>query len=87
MKAVILEKIVGLKENKRPLKLVELTKPAIRDKEILVKISACGVCHTELDEIEGRTPPVSFPIILGHQVVGVVADCGRNAKTRRHDFG
>jgi propanol-preferring alcohol dehydrogenase len=80
MKAVILEKIVGLKENKRPLKLVELTKPAIRDKEILVKMSACGVCHTELDEIEGRTPPVSFPIILGHQVVGVVADRGRNAK-------
>jgi Zn-dependent alcohol dehydrogenases len=80
MKAVILEKIVGLKENKRPLKLVELTKPAIRDKEILVKISACGVCHTELDEIEGRTLPVSFPIILGHQIVGFVVDRGRNAK-------
>ena len=80
MKAVILEKITSFKENKQPLKLVELPKPAIREKEILVKISACGVCHTELDEIEGRTPPVSFPIILGHQIVGVVADRGRNAK-------
>jgi propanol-preferring alcohol dehydrogenase len=80
MKAVILEKITSLKKNKRPLKLVELTKPAIRDKEILVKISACGVCHTELDEIEGRTPPASFPIILGHQIVGTVVDRGLNAR-------
>ena len=85
MKAVILEKIVSLKENKQPLRQVELSKPAIRDKEILVKISACGVCHTELDEIEGRTPPVSFPIILGHQIVGFVADRGRSAKKFKLD--
>ena len=38
--------------------------------EILVKVTACGVCHTELDEIEGRTPPPRFPIVPGHQVVG-----------------
>jgi len=80
MKALILEKITSLKKNKRPLKLVELTKPAIRDSEILVKISACGVCHTELDEIEGRTPPPHFPVILGHQIVGTVADRGGDAK-------
>ena len=80
MKAVILEKITSLKKNKRPLKLVELSEPVIGNKEILVKISACGVCHTELDEIEGRTPPGSFPIILGHQIVGFVADRGRNAR-------
>jgi len=80
MKAVILEKITSLKENEQPLKLVELSEPVIGDKEILVKVSACGVCHTELDEIEGRTPPVSFPIILGHQIVGFVADRGRNAR-------
>ena len=54
MKAVILEKITSLKENEQPLKLVELSEPVIGDKEILVKVSACGVCHTELDEIEGR---------------------------------
>ena len=80
MKAVILEKITSFKKNKQPLKLVELSEPVIGDKEILVKVSACGVCHTELDEIEGRTPPVSFPIVLGHQIVGVVVERGRNAK-------
>ena len=40
--------------------------------EILIRISACGVCHTELDEIECRTPPPHLPIILGHQAVGKV---------------
>ena len=80
MKAAILEKITNLKENKQPLKLVEVPEPVIRDDEILVKISACGVCHTELDEIEGRTPPPKLPVIPGHQVVGYVADRGRFAQ-------
>ena len=44
--------------------------------EVLIRVSACGVCHTELDEIEGRTPPPSLPVILGHQVVGHVVQCG-----------
>jgi propanol-preferring alcohol dehydrogenase len=52
--------------------------PVPREHEILLSISACGVCHTELDEIEGRTPPPQLPIVLGHQVVGHVAECGSN---------
>jgi propanol-preferring alcohol dehydrogenase len=51
----------------------------------LVKISSCGVCHTELDEIEGRTAPSTFPIILGHQIVGRVDKVGSNA--RKFDIG
>ncbi|MCX5849165.1 MAG: zinc-dependent alcohol dehydrogenase family protein [Deltaproteobacteria bacterium] len=80
MKAAILEKITSLKENKQPLKMVELPEPVIGDVEILVKISACGVCHTELDEIEGRTPPPKLPVILGHQVIGVVTYRGKRAQ-------
>jgi propanol-preferring alcohol dehydrogenase len=44
-----------------------------------VRVSACGVCHTELDEIEGRTPPTKFPIVLGHQVVGHIEKVGSRA--------
>ncbi|MGD0021150.1 MAG: zinc-dependent alcohol dehydrogenase family protein [Smithellaceae bacterium] len=80
MKAVILEEITSFKKNKQPLKLVELSEPVIGNKEILVKVSACGVCHTELDEIEGRTPPPQLPVVLGHQIVGIVVECGKNAK-------
>ncbi|MCK4697082.1 MAG: alcohol dehydrogenase catalytic domain-containing protein, partial [Dehalococcoidia bacterium] len=69
MKAQILKEITPV-EN-RPLELVYLPAPQPRSKEILVRISACGVCHTELDEIEGRLQP-KLPIILGHEIIGKV---------------
>lgn len=80
MKAAILEKITDLTKNRQPLKMVELPEPAVGDGEILVKISACGICHTELDEIEGRTPPPKLPVVPGHQAVGIVAGRGSLAK-------
>ncbi|HUN54125.1 MAG TPA: zinc-dependent alcohol dehydrogenase family protein [Smithella sp.] len=80
MKAAILEKITNLKENKQPLKIVEMPPPAAGEGEILIRISVCGVCHTEIDEIEGRTPPPGLPVILGHQAVGVVAGRGKLAQ-------
>ena len=80
MKAAILEKITSLKVNKEPLKITELSEPVMGEGDILVKISVCGVCHTELDEIEGRTPPSRLPAILGHQAVGIVAKRGTLAQ-------
>ena len=80
MKAAILEKIASLKENKEPLKIAEVPEPSIDDGGILIKVAACGVCHTEIDEIEGRTPPPALPVILGHQAVGIVAEQGRLAR-------
>ncbi|MEN6467549.1 MAG: alcohol dehydrogenase catalytic domain-containing protein, partial [Smithella sp.] len=79
MKAAVLEKITSVRENPQPLSFVELPEPVPAERQILVRVSACGVCHTELDEIEGRTPPSSFPFILGHQIVGVVVDRGPQA--------
>ena len=55
MKAMILNKICDLRENKNPLELVEVPSPEPKEDEILIKVSRCGVCHTELDEIEGTT--------------------------------
>ncbi|HEX9666147.1 MAG TPA: zinc-dependent alcohol dehydrogenase family protein [Thermodesulfobacteriota bacterium] len=78
MKAMVLNKIDRLEDNKKPLKLINLPKPTPGEKEILVRNLACGVCHTELDEIEGRTPPHKLPIVLGHQVVGTVEKTGSN---------
>jgi alcohol dehydrogenase, propanol-preferring len=83
MKAMVLSKIVSLDETATPLALMELPDPVPRDNEILVKVSACGVCHTELDEIEGRTPPPRLPVVPGHQVVGRVARAGPAAKKFR----
>ncbi len=80
MKAMVLNHLCNLKENKNPLEWVEIPKPEPRADEIRIKVSVCGVCHTELDEIEGRTPPPRFPVVLGHQVVGRVEKLGDKAK-------
>jgi propanol-preferring alcohol dehydrogenase len=77
MRAMVLEALVSLAQNRTPLALAELPDPVPGEKEILVKVSVCGVCHTELDEIEGRTPPPILPMVLGHQVVGRVEETGR----------
>ena len=76
MKAMVLNQIGAIAHNKNPLTRVDMPEPVPRDNEILIKVSTCGVCHTELDEIEGRTPPPQLPVILGHQVVGRVVACG-----------
>ena len=76
---MILENIGSMLENKTPLSLVEMTPPVPHGDDLLVKVSACGVCHTELDEIEGRTPPSTLPMIPGHQVVGHVHGLGPDA--------
>lgn len=80
MKAMILKRITDLALDRSPLEPVDLPVPVPHRNEILVKVSACGVCHTELDEIEGRTPPSKFPIIPGHQIVGRVERGGDKAK-------
>jgi len=74
---MVLEKVLPVKD--RSLKLVDLPVPTPGSKQILVKVSACGVCHTELDEIEGRLSPSIFPIILGHEIVGRVERLGDTA--------
>lgn len=78
MKAMVLSKLCDLKIGSRPLELAELPVPEPGNRDLLLKVSACGVCHTELDEIEGRTPP-RLPVILGHQVVGRVVAAGSEA--------
>ncbi len=76
MKAMVLKKTSDLTENRSPLEPVDLPVPVPTEHEILIKVSVCGVCHTELDEIEGRTPPTKLPIIPGHQIVGRVVQGG-----------
>ncbi|BAI81383.1 alcohol dehydrogenase, zinc-binding [Deferribacter desulfuricans SSM1] len=76
MKALVIDKLCNVLEEEQPLTLVDLPIPEVGRNEILVEVSACGVCHTELDEIEGRTPPPVLPVIPGHQIVGRVVRKG-----------
>ena len=80
MKAMVLDKLGLVEDNQAPLRLVDLPDPVPAEKEILIRVLACGVCHTELDEIEGRTPPPRLPVVPGHQVVGRVVEAGDDAR-------
>ena len=85
MRAMVLNAVCSLDEVTEPLSLEDIPRPAPRAGELLVEVSACGVCHTELDEIEGRTPPPSLPVVPGHEVVGRVVEVGEGCS--RHAVG
>ena len=79
MKAMILNRISLVEKNNSPLDMVHISRPIPNKNEVRIKISVCGVCHTELDEIEGRLRLKKLPIVLGHQVVGLVEKLGPGA--------
>lgn len=87
MKAMVLDQICDLSENRKPLRAVEMPDPEPGDKQIRIRIAACGVCHTELDEIEGRTPPPKFPVVFGHEVVGRVDRLGPGVSSWKRPTG
>jgi propanol-preferring alcohol dehydrogenase len=58
------------------LVLEERPDPVPAAGEVLIRVSVCGVCRTDLDVVDGRLEPSHFPIIPGHQVVGRIAECG-----------
>ncbi len=77
MKAMVLTQTASLDDVPNPLRLIELETPTPGDNELLIRVSACGVCHTELDEIEGRLTPPQLPVVPGHEVAGRVTQRGK----------
>jgi 2-desacetyl-2-hydroxyethyl bacteriochlorophyllide A dehydrogenase len=61
-----------------PLQAVEIPDPQPADGEVLVRIRAAGLCHTDISFIDGDVPgmPTHTPIVLGHEVAGVVEGLG-----------
>jgi alcohol dehydrogenase, propanol-preferring len=80
MKAMLLESLGDVTPLQPPLKLVQHPEPTLNPGEVLLRVTRCGVCHTELDEIEGRMPPPQLPVIPGHQVVGVIEEGGNKGQ-------
>lgn len=77
MKAAVL-KAIG-----QPLRIEEVDKPEAGEGEVLIKIEASGVCHSDLHLADGDWPgalsTVTEPLILGHEIVGIVEAVGPNA--------
>ena len=85
MRAMLLSATGSLDHNPAPLEVVDMIRPEPGRGEILIEVAVCGVCHTELDEIEGRTKPPRLPVVPGHEIVGRVAALGVGSK--RHEIG
>jgi propanol-preferring alcohol dehydrogenase len=74
MKAMVLER-VG-----EPLRLLDLPVPRPGIGQILIKVKACGICRTDLHVLEGDLKNPKLPLILGHEIVGVVAEMGEGVE-------
>lgn len=79
MNAAVITEIRTITDDVEPVVHRYMPDPEPQAGEILLRVHVCGVCHTELDEIEGRTPPPLLPMIPGHQVVGEVIGAGPGA--------
>ncbi len=83
MRAWQLHRVSDLRKEQKPLVISDVPSPNPKPGEVLIEVSCCGICHTELDEIEGRTPPPNYPVIPGHQVVGKVIKLGTDVTLHR----
>ncbi len=85
MRAMVLTRIAPVGPDGAGLEAAELPRPEPGPGEIRIRISVCGVCHTELDEIEGRTAPPALPVVPGHEVVGHVDALGPGCSGRHRE--
>src|SRR3990170_4565120 len=83
MQAMVLTKPERIE--KHPLQLKDVPLPEIGLKDILVRVQACGICHTDLHTVEGELPLPKLPLIPGHQIVGIVEKKG--TEVRRFNLG
>jgi S-(hydroxymethyl)glutathione dehydrogenase/alcohol dehydrogenase len=65
----------------RPLEVVTVQLDRPGPGEVLVKIKATGLCHSDLGALEGKAPRFGFPMVLGHEGAGVVVECGAGVGT------
>lgn len=83
MRALVLETAAPIERN--PLRETDLPIPQPGPREVRVRISACGLCHTDLHTVEGDLPAHKRPVIPGHQIVGRVEAIG--SAVRDHKEG
>ncbi len=82
MRALVLSRLAAIEDG--PLEYKDFDDPMVGPDEVLLRVSACGVCHSNLHLVEGDLKiygvPAMLPIVPGHEVVGVVAGIGHAVK-------
>ena len=76
---------IFLSASRAPMEIREVAKPEPGDDEVLVKVSGCGVCHTDIGFwMQGVPTKKELPLILGHEIAGRVVEAGRNTTQWLH---
>src|ERR1700693_6323439 len=83
MRAMLLRQPAPYSSNASPLEMTEVETPAVGNGDVLVRVSVCGACRTDLDVVEGRVAAPRYPLIPGHQVIGRVAGLGSGVSNIR----
>ena len=78
MRAMVLEQTGEIERDGEPLELRDVARPRPGRDEVLIRVHVCAVCHTELDQIEGRVA-TPLPRVPGHEVIGTVVERGAQA--------
>ncbi len=73
-------KAMCLQQPGAALTAVEMAMPKPGPRQLLIEVLACGVCRTDLHLVDGELPDIRFPIVPGHEIVGRVVECGREAR-------
>ena len=74
-----------LSQPKQPLELRELPIPQPQETQVLIQVKACGVCRTDLHILDGELTQPKLPLIMGHQIVGIITQTG--AKVQQFQSG
>ena len=83
MAAIFIMRAMVLDAPKQPLQLRNVPKPRPAAGEILMRVSTCAVCRTDLHIVDGELPEPKLPLVPGHEVVGRVEEIGRDVKKFR----
>lgn len=73
-------KAAQVKEKGGDFVIVDIDKPSPKENEVLIKIEACGICHSDAFVKDGTFPGVQYPRIPGHEVVGIIEEVGTKIK-------
>ncbi|CAF3501861.1 unnamed protein product [Rotaria sp. Silwood1] len=68
-----------------PFKLLEFERRVLKEDDVLIRIHYCGICHTDIHEIENEWNQAIYPMVPGHEITGIVEQVG--SKVKRFQVG
>jgi len=74
-------KAMQVKKPGDDFQLVEIPIPAPKENEVLIKVEACGICHSDAIVKDGWYPNLQYPLVPGHEVIGIITEVGKNVKS------